>query len=102
MNFSAAIKNRFPALSSRDFTIFWIGQFISLIGTWMQNVTQPYLAYRISNQPFYLGLITRHSKYGAKNHQHKKTALLICPKVIGPSLRIVACTGRRKTTCTFT
>ena len=57
MNFSAAIKNRFPALASRDFTIFWIGQFISLIGTWMQNVTQPYLAYRISNQPFYLGLI---------------------------------------------
>lgn len=57
MNFSATIRNRFPALASRDFTIFWIGQFISLIGTWMQNVTQPYLAYRISNQPFYLGLI---------------------------------------------
>src|SRR5512140_3432337 len=57
MNFSAAINKRFPALSSRDFTIFWVGQFISLIGTWMQNVTQPYLAYRISNQPFYLGLI---------------------------------------------
>lgn len=57
MDFSATIRKHFPALASRDFTIFWIGQFISLIGTWMQNVTQPYLAYRISNQPFYLGLI---------------------------------------------
>jgi MFS family permease len=57
MNLTAAINNRFPALSSKDFRIFWVGQFVSLIGTWMQNVTQPYLAYRISNQPFYLGLI---------------------------------------------
>ncbi|HEY3290273.1 MAG TPA: MFS transporter, partial [Anaerolineae bacterium] len=54
---TASITNRFPALASRDFRIFWIGQFISLIGTWMQNTTQPYLAYRISGQPFYLGLI---------------------------------------------
>jgi MFS family permease len=57
MSITAAITTRFPALSSRDFRIFWIGQFISLIGTWMQNTTQPYLAYRISGQPFYLGLI---------------------------------------------
>jgi MFS family permease len=49
--------DRFPALSSRDFVIFWVGQFISLIGTWMQSTTQPYLAYRISGQPFDLGLI---------------------------------------------
>ena len=57
MNITATISTRFPALNSRDFRIFWIGQFISLIGTWMQNTTQPYLAYRISGQPFYLGLI---------------------------------------------
>ncbi|MCL4507575.1 MAG: MFS transporter [Chloroflexi bacterium] len=57
MNLTANIATRFPALSSRDFRIFMIGQFISLIGTWMQNTTQPYLAYRISGQPFYLGLI---------------------------------------------
>ncbi|MEI7846949.1 MAG: MFS transporter, partial [Chloroflexota bacterium] len=39
------------------FLIFWVGQFISLIGTWMQSVTQPYLAYRLSGKPFDLGLI---------------------------------------------
>src|SRR5215216_118701 len=48
---------RFPALTSRDFTIFLVGQFISVIGTWMQNTAQPYLAYRISGRPFDLGLI---------------------------------------------
>ena len=48
---------RYPALASRDFVIFWVGQFISLIGTWMQNTTQPYLAYRLSGKPFDLGLI---------------------------------------------
>src|SRR5215211_23388 len=48
---------RFPALASRDFTIFLVGQFISVIGTWMQNTTQPYLAYRISGRPLDLGLI---------------------------------------------
>ena len=52
-----AIKNRFPALASRDFLIFWVGQFISLIGTWMQNTTQPYLAYRITGSSLDLGLI---------------------------------------------
>ena len=48
---------RFPALQSRDYRIFWIGQAVSLIGTWMQNAVQPYLAYRLTGQPIYLGLI---------------------------------------------
>ena len=49
--------SRFPALQSRDYGIFWIGQAVSLIGTWMQNAVQPYLAYRLTGQPIYLGLI---------------------------------------------
>jgi MFS family permease len=48
---------RFPALASRDFLIFWVGQFISLIGTWMQGTTQPYLAYRLTGRPLDLGLV---------------------------------------------
>ena len=57
MNTSAALTKRYPALASSNFRIFLAGQFISLIGTWMQNTTQPYLAYRITGQPIYLGLI---------------------------------------------
>ncbi len=48
---------RLPAFASRDFRIFWTGQFISLIGTWMQTTVQAYLAYRITGQPIYLGII---------------------------------------------
>ncbi|MGQ9903239.1 MAG: MFS transporter [Anaerolineae bacterium] len=55
--FTATLSARFPALASRGYRIFWIGQFVSLIGTWMQNTVQPYLAYRITGQPVYLGLI---------------------------------------------
>jgi len=51
------ISERFPAFASRDFTIFWIGQFFSLIGTWMQSTTQPYLAYRLTGKPLDLGLV---------------------------------------------
>src|SRR5512147_3109617 len=53
----SAIIQRFPALASRDFILFLVGQFISVIGTWMQNTAQPYLAYRISGRPLDLGLI---------------------------------------------
>lgn len=52
-----SLAQRFPALASRDFFIFWIGLFLSLIGTWMQNTTLPYLAYRLSGRPLDLGLI---------------------------------------------
>jgi MFS family permease len=52
-----SIAGRFPALASRDFAIFLAGQFVSVVGTWMQNTAQPYLAYRISGRPLDLGLI---------------------------------------------
>jgi len=55
--FRLAVTQRFPALASRDFILFLTGQFISVIGTWMQNTAQPYLAYRISGRPLDLGLI---------------------------------------------
>lgn len=57
MTIKQGLSSRYPALASRDFTIFWVGQFVSLIGTWMQNTTQPYLAYHLSGKPFDLGLI---------------------------------------------
>jgi MFS family permease len=34
-----------------------IGQFISLIGFWMQNVGQSWLVYRLTHSPWYLGAI---------------------------------------------
>src|SRR5512144_3433849 len=54
----SATVQRFPALASRDYVLFLVGQFISVIGTWMQNTAQPYLAYRLSGRPLDLGLIS--------------------------------------------
>jgi len=52
-----SLSQRFPALASRDFAIFWVGHLFSLIGTSMQNTALPLLAYRLSGRPFDLGLI---------------------------------------------
>ena len=53
---------RFPtglrALNHRDFRLFFGGQLISLIGTWMQNVAQAWLVLLLTNSPFKLGLIS--------------------------------------------
>jgi MFS family permease len=38
--------------------LFFLGQMISLIGTWIQNVAQSWLAYILTGSPFYLGLIS--------------------------------------------
>ncbi|MBL8100907.1 MAG: MFS transporter [Anaerolineales bacterium] len=51
------LTTHFPALSSRDYVLFLIGQFVSVIGTWMQATALPYLAYRISGRPLDLGII---------------------------------------------
>ena len=55
--FQSKIIQRFPALASRDYVLFLIGQLLSVIGTWMQSTALPYLAYRISGRPLDLGLI---------------------------------------------
>ena len=48
---------RFSALYIRDFRLFWIGQLISLSGTWMQSVAQGWLVYSLTKSPFYLGIV---------------------------------------------
>src|SRR5260370_21498342 len=40
----------------RTCRLFWIGQTISLIGTWMQQVGQGWLALQLSNSAFIVGL----------------------------------------------
>lgn len=52
-----SLIQRFPALASRDYVLFVVGQLISVIGTWMQATALPYLAYRISGRPLDLGII---------------------------------------------
>lgn len=46
----------FRSLQERNFRLFFIGQLISLHGTWMQSVAQAWLVYRLTESGFMLGL----------------------------------------------
>src|SRR6266508_4725781 len=46
------------ALRHRDFRLFWGGQLVSLIGTWMQSVGQAWLVLELTQSPFQLGLVS--------------------------------------------
>ena len=54
----------FGALAHRNFRLFFIGQGISLIGTWMQNVGEGWLILTLTNSPFYVGLTAALSSIG--------------------------------------
>jgi len=51
------LPRTFTALRHRNYRLFWFGQMVSLIGTWMQNVAQGWLVYQLSNSPLALGLV---------------------------------------------
>jgi MFS family permease len=46
------------ALRHRNFQLFFSGQMISLIGTWMQNVAQSWLVYRLTGSSLLLGAVS--------------------------------------------
>lgn len=45
------------ALRHRNYRLFFFGQLISLVGTWMQQVAMTWLVYRLTGSAFYLGLV---------------------------------------------
>ena len=51
------IRKRLPAFESRDYRIWFAGQSISLVGTWLQNTGQSWLVLKLTNSPFKLGLL---------------------------------------------
>jgi predicted MFS family arabinose efflux permease len=61
INIKSSIKrfgsNNFHALTHRNFRYFWMGQCVSLIGTWMQNIGQSWLVYTLTDSPLLLGLV---------------------------------------------
>jgi MFS family permease len=47
---------RFGALQHRNFQLFFAGQLVSLIGTWMQTTAQLWLVYKLTNSALLLGV----------------------------------------------
>lgn len=47
----------FVALRHRNFRLFWFGQLISLIGTWMQSIGQAWLVLELTHSAWLLGVV---------------------------------------------
>lgn len=49
--------HRFRSLRHRNFRLYYLGQLVSLNGTWMQSVAQAWLIYRLTGSGLLLGLV---------------------------------------------
>lgn len=52
------LSGMFRALQYRNYRLFFTGQGISLIGTWMQQIALSWLVYRLTDSVFMLGMVT--------------------------------------------
>ena len=59
MNFALATR----ALRSRNYKLFFTGQGISLIGTWMTRIAMSWLVYRLTGSAALLGLVVSPDKF---------------------------------------
>lgn len=51
------ISKAFPALESRNYQLYFSGQLVSQIGTWLQIVAQGWLVLQLTNSAFLIGLV---------------------------------------------
>jgi predicted MFS family arabinose efflux permease len=59
-NSAAARPGRLPmfrALRHRNYRLYFLGQIISLSGSWLQTVAQGWLVFELTHSPFWLGFI---------------------------------------------
>lgn len=50
-------KLTFIALRYRNYQLWFEGQLVSLVGTWMQNTAQGFLVFQLTNSPAFLGYV---------------------------------------------
>jgi MFS family permease len=57
-NIAGSLRVMFRSLNYRNYRLFFGGQGISLIGTWMQRIAMPWLVYEITGSVFLLGVVS--------------------------------------------
>jgi Na+/melibiose symporter-like transporter len=57
INKSSNFKIIFRTLQSKNYRLYFTGQSISLIGTWLQIIAMSWLVYSLTNSAFMLGLV---------------------------------------------
>lgn len=56
-NTKRIVDKYFHALTHKNFRYYWLGQCVSLIGTWMQSIGQSWLVLTLTGSPFLLGVV---------------------------------------------
>lgn len=54
---STLFSSTFAAFRYRNYRLWFFGQLVSLVGSWMQNAAQGYLVYTLTQSPAYLGYV---------------------------------------------
>jgi len=83
---SLAVPRTFRALRHRNFRLFFIGQGLSVMGTWLQQVAMGWLTYRLSGSVLLLGVVAFCGNFGilafgtfagvVADHVHRRRALV--------------------------
>jgi MFS family permease len=95
------ISGAFRSLRHRNFQLFFGGQLISLVGTWMQSVAESWLVYRLTGSPLLLGAIGFASQIpifllspigGAIVDRHNRHKLIIVTQTLSMTLASILAT----------
>jgi MFS family permease len=55
---TSGVRRSVRAFRHRNFTIFWCGALVSNTGSWLQNLTVPYVLYELTGSAFWVSLAT--------------------------------------------
>src|SRR5437867_1371583 len=96
----STLSRTFRALEHRNFRLFFIGQGLSLIGTWLQQVAMGWLTYRLSGSVLLLGVVAFCANLGivlfctfagvVADHIRRRPALRVTQSLAGGLLGLVS------------
>jgi MFS family permease len=87
---NSRVAGTFRALRYRNFQLFFSGQLVSLIGTWMQSVAQAWLVYRLTGSAVLLGSVAFASQFpvfvvaplgGAIADRHNRHRIVVATQI---------------------